>query len=85
MGLNLQLVMTMAVSQMRLTPEEALLGATATRRSRHGPGATHGSLVSGKQADLVLCDVPNWRFLSYHYGVNHVQQVIKRGVLVHRR
>jgi hypothetical protein len=33
----------------------------------------------------VLADVPNWRFLSYHYGVNHVSRVIKGGRLVHAR
>jgi Amidohydrolase family len=85
MGLNLQLVMTMAVSQMRMTPEEALLGATVYGAHAMGLAATHGTLGAGKQADLILCGIPNWRFLSYHYGVNHVQRVIKRGVLVHNR
>ncbi len=83
MGLNLQLVMTMAVSQMKMTPEEALLGVTL-----HGAHAALlagevGSLAPGKQADLLLCDVPNWRWLSYFYGVNHVSAVVKAGRLVH--
>lgn len=83
MGLNLQLAMTMAVSQMKMSPEEAFLGIT-----RHGAGALGlegevGSLRPGTQCDLVLADVPNWRFLSYFYGVNHVSRVIKRGELVY--
>lgn len=82
MGLNLQLVMTMAVSQMKMSPEEALLGVTLQAAHAMGLEAEVGSLVPGKQCDVVLCDVPNWRWLSYFYGVNHVRQVIKTGTVV---
>jgi imidazolonepropionase len=83
MGGNLQLVMTMAVSQMRMTPEEALLGVTLHGAHAMGLEQEIGSLTPGKQCDVVLADVPSWRWLSYHYGVNHVSRVIKRGALVH--
>ncbi|HEV8643143.1 MAG TPA: imidazolonepropionase [Methylomirabilota bacterium] len=83
MGLNLQLVMTMAVSQMKMSPEEALLGVTLHGAWAMGLESEVGSLTPGKQCDLLLCDVPNWRYLSYSYGVNHVSRVIKRGVLVY--
>lgn len=83
MGLNLQLVMTMAVSQMKMTPEEALLGTTLHGACALGREAEVGSLAPGKQCDLLLCDVPNWRYLSYVYGVNHVSRVLKRGALVY--
>jgi imidazolonepropionase len=82
MGGNLQLVMTMAVSQMKMTPEEALLGVTLHGAHAMGLEDEIGSLRPGKQCDLVLADVPGWRHLSYHYGVNHVGRVLKRGVLV---
>ncbi len=85
MGPSLQLVMTMAVSQMKMSPEEALLGVTL--HGAHAMGLKHevGSLRPGKQCDLLLADVPNWRFLSYCYGINHVSRVIKRGRPVWRR
>jgi imidazolonepropionase len=85
MGASLQLVMTMAVSQMKLSPEEALLGIT--RHAAHAMGLEDaiGSLGVGRQCDVVLADVPSWRFLSYHYGVNHVSRVVKRGRLVWAR
>ncbi len=85
MGPSLQLVMTMAVSQMKMSPEEALLGVTL--HGAHAMGLEHevGSLRPGKQCDLLLADVPNWRFLSYCYGINHVSRVIKRGRPVWRR
>jgi imidazolonepropionase len=82
MGLNLQLVMTMAVSQMKMSPEEALLGVTLYGAWAMGLEHEVGSIRTGKQCDLVLADVPNWRWLSYFYGVNHVSRVIKRGELV---
>ena len=85
MGGNLQLVMTMAVSQMKMTPEEALLGVTLHGAYAMGLEQEVGSLAPGKQCDVVLADVPTWRWLSYHYGVNHVSRVIKRGALVHAR
>ena len=85
MGPSLQLVMTMAVSQMKMSPEEALLGVTLHGAHAMGLEDEVGSLRPGKQCDLILADVPTWRYLSYYYGVNHVSRVIKRGALVHAR
>ena len=85
MGPNLQLVMTMAVSQMRLSPEEALLGVTLHGAYAMGLEAEVGSLRPGKQCDVLFAQVPNWRYLSYFYGVNHVRCVIKRGRVVEPR
>ena len=85
MGSNLQLVMTMAVSQMKMSPEEALLGVTLHGASAMGLDEEIGSLRAGKMCDLLLADVPGWRWLAYHYGVNHVSAVVKRGVLVYAR
>jgi imidazolonepropionase len=85
MGCNLQLVMTMAVSQMKMTPEEALLGVTLHGAWAMGLEGEVGSLGPGRQCDVVLCDVPSWRWLSYFYGVNHVSRVLKRSELVYQR
>ena len=41
-----------------------------------------GSVEVGKQADLILYDVPNYRHLAYHFGMNHVAKVIKRGTIL---
>jgi len=79
MGFNLQLVMTMAVSQMKMTLEEALLGVTLHAAHAMGLEGEIGSLAPGKLCDLILCDVPSWQHVAYFYGVNHVSHVIKRG------
>jgi len=43
---------------------------------------TIGSIDSGKQADLILLDIPNLNYLPYHYGINHVKYTIKKGKIV---
>lgn len=82
MGLNLQLVMTMAVSQMKMSLEEALLGVTAHAARGMGLADEVGSLAPGKLCDFLIVDAPSWEQVAYFYGVNHVRQVIKRGRLV---
>jgi imidazolonepropionase len=82
MGFNLQLVMTMAVSQMKMLPEEALLGVTLGGARALGLEEEVGSLRPGKLCDLLLCDGPGWEHVLYLYGVNHVRTVVKRGRVI---
>jgi imidazolonepropionase len=44
-----------------------------------------GSIEEGKKADLVVWNIQNYREIPYHYGVNLVDQVIKKGTLVTER
>jgi len=65
----------------------------AARRGYHGPHPQRrrgrraadriGSIEPGKQADLIICNIPDYRHLFYHFGVNHVWRVIKRGRVVY--
>ena len=41
-----------------------------------------GSLEEGKQADIIILNAPNWEYVIYHYGINHVDKVIKNGRVV---
>jgi imidazolonepropionase len=79
---SLPLITTIACTQMRMTPAEAILGITLHAARALRKEKEIGSLEPGKQADLVVLDIPDYRHLSYHFGVNHVWQVIKRGRLV---
>lgn len=79
---NLPLAGTMACTQMKLLPAEALSALTLNAAAAVGRSDRLGSLEVGKQADLVVCDVPDYRHLFYHYGVSHVGRVIKRGRVV---
>jgi imidazolonepropionase len=80
---NLPLVGTMACTQMRLLPGEALTALTLNAAAAVARSDRLGSLEVGKQADVVVCDASDYRHLFYHFGVNHVEQVIKRGRVVH--
>jgi imidazolonepropionase len=79
---NLPLIGVMACTQMKMSPAEALTAMTLNAAAALGRGARLGSLEVGKQADVIICDVPNYARLFYHFGVNHVWRVIKRGRVV---
>jgi imidazolonepropionase len=80
---NLPLVGSMACTQMGMLPGEAVAALTLNAAAALNRSGRLGSLEVGKQADVILCDVPNHRRLFYHFGVNHVSLVIKRGKVVH--
>ncbi len=79
---SLPLITTIACTQMRMTPAEAILGITLHAAKALRMEKEIGSLEPGKQADLVILDIPDYRHLSYHFGVNHAWKVIKKGRLV---
>ena len=80
---NLPLVGAMACTQMRMLPAEVVTALTLNAAAAVGQSNRLGSLEVGKQADLIICDVPSYQHLFYHFGVNHVSQVIKRGRVVY--
>jgi imidazolonepropionase len=67
---------------MRMTPAEALVAATLNAAYAVGRGAQIGSLEVGKQADMIILNVPDYRQLAYRIGENLVETVIKRGRIV---
>src|SRR5262249_11178974 len=79
---NLPLVGAMACAQMKMLPAEAVAALTLNAAAALRRSERIGSIAPNKQADLIVCDVPDYRRLFYHYGVNHVWRVIKRGRVV---
>jgi imidazolonepropionase len=79
---NLPLIGTIACTQMKMLPAEVLTALTLNAAAALGRSDRIGSLEVGKQADLVIADVPHYRLLPYHFGVNHVWKVIKAGRVV---
>lgn len=75
---NLQIVMTIACTQLKLTPAEALSAATVNAAFAVGEPET-GIIDPGKHADLVIWNAPNLRSLPYLFGVNQVRQVVIAG------
>ena len=80
---NLPLIGAMACTQMKMLPSEVLAALTLNAATAIGCADRVGSIEVGKQADLVICDVANYRQLFYHFGVNHAWRVIKRGRVVY--
>jgi imidazolonepropionase len=80
---NLPLVGAMACTQMGMLPAEAIAALTLNAAAAVGRADRLGSLEVGKQADVVICDIPNYQHLFYHFGVNHVWRVIKHGQVVY--
>jgi imidazolonepropionase len=83
MSENLPLAGTMACTQMKMVPSEVVTALTLNGAAALGRSDRLGSLEVGKQADLQICDVPDYRQLFYHFGVNHVWRVVKRGRVVY--
>jgi imidazolonepropionase len=67
---------------MGLTPAQAIAAATINAACAIGRGADIGNLDPGKQADVILLNVPDYRQLGYRFGTNLVQTVIKQGRVV---
>lgn len=79
---SMQMMLTLACTQMKMTPEEAITAATLNGAAALGLSDEIGSIEIGKQADVVIYDVQDYRYIPYHYGVNHVWKVIKNGVVL---
>ncbi len=82
MSFSIPMMMTIACTQMRMTPEEALTAATLNGAAALDISSTVGSIEVGKDADMIVADIPDYKFLAYHYGMNHITTMIKRGTIL---
>jgi imidazolonepropionase len=82
MSFSMPMMMTIACTQMKMTPEEALTAATLNGAAAVNMSSTIGSIEVGKNADVIVADVPEYRFLAYHFGTNHVVTTIKNGTIL---
>jgi imidazolonepropionase len=79
---NMQMMLSLACTQMGMTPAEALTAATINAACSLNRGDRLGSIEVGKQADLVILDCADYREIPYFYGLNHVDRVLKKGTVV---
>ncbi len=82
---SLPLIRTMGCTMFRMSPKEVVQGTTIHAARSMGREREIGSLEAGRQADLLLLDIPNYRYLPYHFGVDHTELVIKKGKVVFNR
>jgi imidazolonepropionase len=79
---TMPIVIGLACLNLGLSPAEAVCAATYNAACAIDRGDRIGSVELGKQADLIILDIPNYRYLPYHFGVNYVTTVIKNGKVV---
>lgn len=78
-ALSLRLMLNMACTLFRLTPEEALAGVTLNAAKALGLGASHGSLEVGKVSDFVAWQIERPAELAYWLGGELNKRVIRHG------
>ncbi|MGE7843767.1 imidazolonepropionase [Lysinibacillus sp. NPDC093712] len=82
--MSLPFIMNLACMHMGLTLEEVLTATTINAACALNRGHEIGTLEAGKQADVIILDVANYKQLQYFYGMNHTHTVIKKGQVVVR-
>jgi imidazolonepropionase len=82
---SLPLVTSLACTKLHLAPAEALAACTVNAAHVLGRADRKGRLSAGYDADIVLLDAPDWRYLAYHLGGDLVATVIQGGKVAWRR
>ncbi len=75
---SLPLVVSLACTQLKLTPAEALSAVTVNAAHVLRRADRVGRLAPGYEADIMLLDAPDWRYLAYHLGGSQPRQVLRR-------
>jgi imidazolonepropionase len=76
---NIQWILTLACTQMRMTPAEAITAATINGAAAIRRQDRIGSIEAGKQADIAVFDVNDYREIPYYAAMNFCSAVFKRG------
>lgn len=80
---SMQMTLSLACAQMRMTPAEALSAATINGAHALGLAGQCGSLEAGKDGDFLVLNVSDYRELPYAFGLNHVAMTVKRGTVIY--
>jgi imidazolonepropionase len=83
--LNMQFITSLACTQMRMTPAEAIAASTINAAHALRRADRIGSLESGKQADLIVLNVDDYREIPYYFAMNHCVMTFKRGRVIYLR
>ncbi len=81
--LSMPMILSLACTQMRMTPAEAIVAATINAAYSLRRHDRVGSLEVGKFADLAAFDVDDYREIPYYFGVNHCSLTMKRGQIIY--
>lgn len=79
---NIQMPMWVACFKMGLSPADIIRGVTINGAYAVNREKTAGSIEPGKNGDILVFDSPNIEYIIYHFGINLISQVWKKGKLV---
>jgi imidazolonepropionase len=82
---SLPIVCSLACTQLRLSPKEALAASTVNAAHVLDRADRKGRIAPGFDADVVLIDAPDWRYLAYHLGGDTITAVVQGGRPVWQR
>jgi len=81
--LSMPMILSLACAQLRMPPAEAIAAATINAAYALRREKTIGSLEVGKQADIAVFEVADYREIPYYFGVSHCWMTVKRGRVIH--
>jgi imidazolonepropionase len=82
---SMPMVLSLACSQLRMSPAEAISASTINAAYSLGRHNTIGSLEIGKQADLAVFEVEDYREIPYYFGMQRCWMTMKNGEIIHMR
>lgn len=80
---SMPMILSLACTQLRMTPAEAITAATINAAYAVRRDKVMGSLEVGKQADLAVFEVEDYREIPYYFGMNTCWMTVKRGQIIH--
>lgn len=80
---SMPIIMTIACIQMKILPQEAWIAATLNAARAVDRHEKYGRMDANANADIVIWNIPNADYLTYHFGINHAHTVIKSGKIVY--
>jgi imidazolonepropionase len=80
---SMPMILSLACTQLRMTPAEAIAAATINAAFALKRDKRVGSLEAGKQADLAVFTVEDYREIPYYFGMNRCWMTMKRGAITH--
>jgi len=83
--MSMPMILSLACTQLRMTPAEAIAAATINGAYALGRERTVGSLEAEKQADLAVYEVEDYREIPYYFGMNLCWMTMKRGLIVYMK
>jgi imidazolonepropionase len=81
---SMQMVISLACTQMQMTPAEAISAATINGAHALQIASRAGSLEFGKDADLLILNISDYREMAYHYGGNLVALTMRKGEVIYQ-